>query len=139
MCSRVELSYVTVACWWAGCVVELSHRMSLLHAGGLIRSVVCKYEHVLSFSLFSSSHPPSPPSSFPSFFFFPCSPSSPHFLLFPLSLPLPPPPSPSFLFSLFLLFLSFLSIPHTQLCTLNRKSGTNAWRRVKGQWRGGGK
>ena len=31
----VESSYVTVACWWAGCVVELSYRMSLLHAGGL--------------------------------------------------------------------------------------------------------
>ena len=35
MCSRVESSCVTVACWWAECVVELSHRMSLLHAGGL--------------------------------------------------------------------------------------------------------
>ena len=35
MCSRVESSYVIVACWWADCVVELSHRVSLLHAGGL--------------------------------------------------------------------------------------------------------
>ena len=33
--SRVESSCATVACWWAECIVELSHRVPLLHAGGL--------------------------------------------------------------------------------------------------------